>query len=58
MKNADSANLYQLLNQSSDAQNYFLALPDYVQGMLQQHSYEIKSLTDLYQFTSDYSNFQ
>lgn len=40
-------NLHQLLSQSPTAQEYYLALPDYVQGMLQQRTYEIHSEEEL-----------
>ncbi|MGI5959180.1 MAG: hypothetical protein ACOX60_07185 [Massiliimalia sp.] len=39
--------LNQLLQQNSRARDYFVGLPDYVQGMLQQHTFEIHSEEDL-----------
>lgn len=40
-------NLHQLLSESSTAKEYYLALPDYVQGMLEQRNYEIHSEEEL-----------
>lgn len=45
--------LNQLLQDNHRARDYFIGLPDYVQGMLQQHTFQIHSEQDLKNYAQD-----
>lgn len=48
--------LYNLLNQDKNAKDYFVSLPDYVQGTLQQNIDKISSLQSLKDFSAKVIN--
>ena len=49
-------NLNTLLRNDKEAKEFFLSLPDYVQGSLTQHTFQIRDEQDLKQFADFYYN--
>lgn len=48
-KQLKAKNLHELISTNQLAKSYYVSMPDYVQGMLQQHSDAIRTLDQLHQ---------
>jgi hypothetical protein len=55
-QHSENTGLFSVLSSNRSAQEYFGSLPDYVQGMLQQHTYEIQSEEDLRKYAEVFVN--
>lgn len=55
----ESSGLYNLLGQNPHAQKFYLKMPDYVQGMLQQHAHQIHSEAEMQEYVQGlYQNYE
>jgi len=45
--------LNDLLSQSNNAKSYFMSLPDYVQGMIQQRSDNVHNMDELQRYAEN-----
>ena len=52
-KRTYAKNLNALLSTSESAKTYFMALPDYVQGMIQQRTCDVHSMDELRRFAEN-----
>lgn len=49
-KRSYAKNLNALLSSNESAKTYFMALPDYVQGMIQQRTCDVHNMDELRQY--------
>lgn len=49
----DATGLNELLSADSRAKSYFMSLPDYVQGMIQQRSDNVHSMDELHRYAEN-----